>query len=101
MKINDVSKIYSVYETQPAAGKTVKKAPPSERADRLMLSKDAVDLQAVMKGLKKTPDLRADKISELTAKYEAGDHLAASRDIADILYKSGVMNKVKEAEEEK
>jgi len=101
MKINDVPKIYNIYETQPAAGKPIKKAQAAGGSDRLMLSRDAVDLQAVMKGLKKAPDVRADKVSELTQKYNAGEHLASNRDLADVLYKSGIMKKVREAEEDK
>ena len=93
MKIYDVTKIYGAYETQPTAGRPVKKASSLTGTDKLMLSKDALDFQAVMKGLKETPDIRQEKIAELGAKYEAGEHLANTKDIAEALFKSGVLNK--------
>lgn len=91
MKIYDVTKIYGVYEAQPAAGRSVQKAPASGKKDKLVLSKDAIDFQAVMKGLKDAPDVRADKVGELAAKYEAGERIAETKDIAEALYKSGAL----------
>ena len=93
MKIYDVTKIYGVYETQPAAGRPVQKASAMAGNDKLLLSRDAIDFQSVMKGLKAAPDARAEKIAEFSAKYESGEHLADARDIAESLIKSGVMNK--------
>ena len=93
MKIYDVTKIYGVYDTQPAVGRPVKKAASAAGTDKLMLSKDAIDFQAVMKGLKEAPDARPEKIAEYGAKYEAGAHLADTKDIAEALFKSGVMKK--------
>ncbi|MCL2060900.1 MAG: flagellar biosynthesis anti-sigma factor FlgM [Oscillospiraceae bacterium] len=93
MKIYDVTKVYGVYDAQPVAGRSVKKPGGSVGADKLVLSKDAIDFQAVMKGLKEAPDIRAEKVREFAAKYEAGDHLADTRDIAEALFKSGAMKK--------
>jgi anti-sigma28 factor (negative regulator of flagellin synthesis) len=94
MKIYDVTKIYGAYEAQPAAGRPVRQARSEKKTDRLMLSKDAVDYQAVIKGLKEVPDVRADKIRECMAKYEAGERFADSGDIAEALLKSGAMKKI-------
>ena len=94
MKINDVTKVYNIYETQPAAGRQVQKTAPAAKRDKLMLSRDAIDFQAVMKGLKEAPDVREDKVRELTAKYEAGERLAESADIAEALFRSGAVKKL-------
>jgi len=94
MKIYDVTKIYGVYETQPVAGRSVQKTPSVAKKDKLMLSRDAMDFQAVMKGLKDAPDVRAGKVGELSAKYNAGEQLADTKDIAGALYKSGVLKQV-------
>jgi hypothetical protein len=93
MKINDVTKIYGAYETQPVAGRPVKKPSAIDKTDKLMLSRDAIDFQAVMKGLKEAPDTRAGKVAEFTAKYEACEHIADARDLAEALLKSGVLKK--------
>lgn len=95
MKINDVTKIYGAYGVQPTAGQQAKKAASPAGRDRLMLSRDAIDFQTVMKGLKASPDIRAAKVSEISVKYETGDHLADTRDIADALYKSGALRRGK------
>jgi len=93
MKINDVTKIYGAYDAQPVAGRPVQKTPAAGKMDKLMLSRDAIDFQTVMKGLKDAPDVRAAKVAEYSAKYSAGEHLADTRDIADALFRSGVVYK--------
>jgi len=93
MRINDVTKIYGVYEAQPAAGRPVQKPAAGAKSDKLLLSKDAMDFQAVMKGLREAPDVRAAKVAEFEAKYEAGGHIADSRDIAEALIKSGALKR--------
>jgi len=93
MKIYDVTKIYGIYETQPATRRTDKKSVSLSKTDDLLLSKDAIDFQSVLKGLKEAPDVRAAKVAEFSSKYEAGEHLADTRDIAEALIKSGVLNK--------
>lgn len=95
MKIYDVSKVYGVYDIQPAKGRPVKNGAPAAKSDKLMLSRDAIDFQAVMKGLKEAPDVRAGKVAELSAKYEAGEHLADARDIAEALMRSGAVSKAR------
>jgi anti-sigma28 factor (negative regulator of flagellin synthesis) len=94
MKIYDVTKIYGTYDKQPVAGKPARKAPASAKSDKLLLSRDAIDFQTVMKGLKEAPDIRAEKVAELSAKYESGRHLADTREIAEAMLKSGCLNKI-------
>jgi len=94
MKINDVTKVYNIYETQPVAGRQAQRPIPAAKRDKLMLSRDAKDFQAVMKGLKDSPDVREDKVNELMAKYEAGERLAETADIAEALYRSGAVRKL-------
>ena len=93
MKITDVTKIYGVYEIQPAAGAAAKKAPAAAGKDGLMLSRDALDFQAVMKGLKEAPDIRAGAVADLSAKYEAGTYRADAREVAEALFKSGAIHR--------
>ena len=95
MKIHDITKVYGVYETQPVTGRPVQKSASVSKKDKLMLSRDAIDFQTVMKGLKEATDVRADKVAEFSAKYNAGEHFADTRDIAEALLKSGAVNKIK------
>lgn len=89
MKIYDVTKIYGTYEKPPVTGKTARKPQAAGKSDKLTLTRDAIDFQSVMKGLKEAPDVRNDKVAEHSAKYESGRHLADSRDIAEAIIKSG------------
>ena len=93
MKVNDISKVFGVYEAQPAANQPVKKAAAAAGKDKLMLSRDALDFQAVMKGLKEAPDARAGIVAGMSRKYEAGEHLADSRELAAALFKSGAVGR--------
>jgi len=94
VKIGDVAKIYGVYETQPAAGKRVAAARPTPRADKVSISDDAKDFQAVMRGLKAAPDFRADKVAEHAARYESGDSAADARAVAERMLASGIFRRL-------
>ena len=94
VKVGDVSKIYSVYETQATAGKRLAAARPAPKTDKVSISSDAKDFQAVMRGLKAAPDVRADKVAEHTAKYEAGESAADATAIAARMLASGMARRL-------
>jgi anti-sigma28 factor (negative regulator of flagellin synthesis) len=90
MKVFDVTKVYGVYEKQAGTEKRVSRTAFAPKSDKLSLSKDAKDFQAVMKGLKEAADTRADKVAEFSQKYEAGGYGADVREIAGSLLSSGL-----------
>jgi negative regulator of flagellin synthesis FlgM len=90
MQIYDITRIHGVYEKQPVASRRVCSAPIARQHDKLSLSDDAKDFQAVMRGLKDAPDIRADRVGEILQKYESGSYSADSKDIAGALAKSGL-----------
>ncbi|MDR1438677.1 MAG: flagellar biosynthesis anti-sigma factor FlgM [Clostridiales bacterium] len=93
MQVFDVTKVYGVYEKQPVGGKQVHRAPAAPKQDKLSLSGDAKDFQAVMRGLKDAPDIRADKVADLAGKYESGAYRAEPKDIAESLANSGLFSR--------
>ena len=93
MKVNNVSHVYGVYETQPVSGRTPVKTAQAHEKDKLMLSRDAISFQTVMKGLKDAPAIRADKVAELSAIYDSGERIADTKDVAEALYRSGALNR--------
>ena len=93
MKIVDVSQVYGVYEKQGVAGRPVQRKPVVSKSDKLSLSKDAMDFQAVMRGLKEAPDIRTEKVAELSQKYENGTYEPDVQGAADGLLKSGLLLK--------
>ena len=93
MKIHDVTKVYGVYEAQYVTGRPIRDKPAASKKDKLQLSRDAKDFQAVMNGLRNAPDIRADKVREISVKYESGERLAETTDIVEALLKNGVIKK--------
>ena len=91
MKIVDVSQVYGVYEKPNVAGRAIHRAPVASKSDKLSLSKDAKDFQAVMRGLKEAADVRPEKVSELSLKYESGSYEPSTHDVAEGLLRSGVL----------
>ena len=94
MKIGDISKIYGVYENKALMNRQVSKAKPASKLDKLSLSSDAKDFQSVMKGLKDTPDVREEKVQEVTRKYESPGYYPDYREVAEGLLRSGVLHNV-------
>jgi negative regulator of flagellin synthesis FlgM len=93
MKVYEATKVYGIYESQPVSGKRAPQAQAASQKDKLSLSKDAVDFQTVLKGLKGAPDVREDKVSELSSKYESGEYAVDPKDLAESLYKSGLFTR--------
>ena len=93
MKINDISKVLGVYENKAVNSKPVARAKPALGKDKLSLSSDAKDFQAVMRGLKDAPDIREDKVREVSKKYENANYSPDFRGVAEGLLNSGVFGK--------
>ena len=91
MKVIDVSPVYGVYEKQSVVGKPVQRTSAASKSDKLSLSRDAKDFQAVMRGLKTAPDTRTEKVAELSQKYDSGSYVMDSRSAAEGLLRSGVL----------
>ena len=94
MKVGDVPKIFGVYETQAIAGRRLSAARPASKKDKLSISDDAKDFQAVMRGLKDAPDIRAEKVAEHSAKYEAGESSVDARAVAQSMLASGIARRL-------
>jgi len=69
----------------PSASKSreVSSTPEISSSEKVELSSRAKDLQKVSEILKKTPDVREEKVSELKAKVANGTYQVKSKDVAD------------------
>jgi len=74
------SKSREVSSTPEISKEEGAKRPSSEKVE---LSSRAKDLQKVSEILKKTPDVREEKVSELKAKVANGTYQVKSKDVAD------------------
>lgn len=73
MKIwGEIPKILGIYDKQKNAGKVDKAAGVTSKKDMLSISEQAKDYQTALKAVRDIPDIRADKIKELEAKYRSG-----------------------------
>lgn len=89
MKIwGEIPKILGVYDKQKNVGKTEKASGAASKKDVVSISNQAKDFQTVMKALKDVPDMRQDKVNELSEKYETGNYDVSGNDIAGKILKS-------------
>jgi negative regulator of flagellin synthesis FlgM len=89
MKIwGEIPKIFGVYDKQKSVGKVDKASGVAPKKDVLSISSEAKDFQTVMKGLKDVPDIRADKVKELSSRYDSGTYDVNGKDIADRVIKA-------------
>jgi negative regulator of flagellin synthesis FlgM len=91
MKVNDVSKVYGVYENKLLGNKQPYRVNVEPKSDKLSLSNDAKDYQAVMKGLKEASDIREDKVQEVSRRYEDKSYRPDYREVAAGLLNSGII----------
>jgi negative regulator of flagellin synthesis FlgM len=81
--INKATKVYGVELAKSAKGirETVKSG--SQRSDAVVLSSEAQGLQQKIAAIKALPDVRTDRVNELTLKIESGQYKVDAAKIAD------------------
>lgn len=79
----DISKITGVYEAQKNTGRVEKTGQAVLKKDVLSISDEAKDYQTVNKALRGVPDIRRNKVDEITGKVEAGNYNVTGRNVAD------------------
>ena len=84
MKIwGDIPNISGIYSKQRAV-KSLQKASKKESVkDNVSISEKAKDFQSVMKALKEVPDIRENKVNELSEKYQNNNYNVKGKDIAE------------------
>ena len=95
MKIwGNTPKIPGVYDKQKNMARVNKTAGAAGKKDVLSISSKAKDFQTVMKALKDVPDMRKDRVDELSQKYRSGNYQVDGGDVADRIIKSFIDKKV-------
>ena len=83
MKIwGNVPKVTEVYNRQKAVSKVSQTQGTAAKKDVVSISGAAKDFQTVLKAIKDVPDVRQDKVDELSEKYESGSYNVNGSDIA-------------------
>jgi len=84
MKIwGDNPKVYGVYGKLNPAGKITPRDAVVSRKDEFSISKLAKEYQIALKALRNVPDIRMDKVQEISRKIEKGEYNVSAEDIAE------------------
>lgn len=93
MKIwGEIPKVSGIYDKNKKLNKVDGISGISSKKDVISISNQAKDIQTVMKVLKDVPDVRQEKVKELSEKYESGGYNANGKEIADKII-SSIMDK--------
>ncbi|WP_054632553.1 flagellar biosynthesis anti-sigma factor FlgM [Thermoclostridium stercorarium] len=86
MKIwGDNPKIYGVYNKPGPTGKFTQKDVVASKKDEFSISGLAKEYQVAMRALRNIPDIREDKVKEISRKIERGEYYVSAEDIAEKL----------------
>lgn len=84
----DGPKVFGVYSKPNQVGKADKNAAVAgTKKDEITISAPAKDFQTVMKALRKLPDIREDKVKEISFKIQKGDYKVEPKDISERIIK--------------
>jgi len=75
-------KITGVYGTNKNTGRIGKTGLAAAKKDVLSISGEAKDFQTVYKALKDVPDIRQNKVDELSSRVEAGSYSVTGHEVA-------------------
>ncbi|MEZ0537216.1 flagellar biosynthesis anti-sigma factor FlgM [Caldicellulosiruptoraceae bacterium PP1] len=84
MRIEDKFRIFQIYNKTSKVEKVDKKI-VSQKADKVEISQEAKDFQAILNAIKNTPDIRQDKVDEIKKKIESNTYNVSSNDIIEKL----------------
>lgn len=89
MKIwGNIPKVTGIYSSNGRVDNAANVKKLSSKKDELSISGTAKDYSVVMKALKQIPDVRQDKVDEISQKMESGNYFVDSHDIVDKIISS-------------
>lgn len=86
MKISNIFQATNIFKTNSKL-KTQKKF-NNKSIDNIKISSEAIDFQNALKAINKTPDVRQDKIDDISKKIQNGDYFVPSEKIADKIFQN-------------
>ena len=95
MKIwGEIPKVQGVYNKQNNLNRAAVSSEKSSKKDVVSISNNAKDFQTILKVLKDVPDIRQEKVSELSDKYKSGSYSVDGKDVAEKIF--GLLNNKKD-----
>ncbi|MDR1000011.1 MAG: flagellar biosynthesis anti-sigma factor FlgM [Clostridiales bacterium] len=87
MRISGGSSLHKAYEIQRSQTQPQGRMNRAEeRADTLSMSAQAKDFSRARQAIAQTPDIRADKVSDLKTRIEAGTYNVTGMEIAEKIF---------------
>lgn len=84
MKIwGDNPRVFGVYNQNSPVGKVAKPEKTASKRDKYEISGPAKDYQIAVKALKNIPDIRQDRVQEISAKMETNQYKVDAREISE------------------
>lgn len=89
MKITgDIYNVAKVYNKQKSVGNIAKTGQVVPKKDVVSISNDGRDYQTVAKALRDVPDIRQEKVDELTELYRSGGYNVSGEEIVEKIGRS-------------
>lgn len=86
MKIwGDNPKVFGIYNKLNPAGKVTQRDVVASKKDEFKISGLAKEYQVALKALHNIPDIRMEKVQEISRKIESGEYDVKAEDIAEKL----------------
>jgi len=84
----EIPKINGVYGAQKNIGRIGRSESAASKKDVVSISSEAKDIQTAYKALKDVPDIRQNKVADITGRFEAGTYNVTGNDIMDKVIKN-------------
>ncbi|MDD4602027.1 MAG: flagellar biosynthesis anti-sigma factor FlgM [Negativicutes bacterium] len=80
-----VQNVLKAYGEQTKAAQNTKneKSGPVQKQDEVILSSEAKEFGQILQSIKKLPDVREDKVNEISKKLDSGNYTIEAKDIAE------------------
>ena len=87
MNIKSIQNIAKIYGDQTKVSKTSKNqgSNSSQRSDEVILSSQAQEFSQILKAVKGLPEVREEKVKELSERIAKGEYKVDSKELADRL----------------
>ncbi|MDF2571195.1 MAG: flagellar biosynthesis anti-sigma factor FlgM [Sporomusa sp.] len=85
MNIKNIQNIAKIYGEQSKVSKSSKNqgGSSSQRPDEVILSSEAQELSQILRKVKDLPEVREDKVKDLSERIAKGEYKVDSRELAD------------------
>jgi negative regulator of flagellin synthesis FlgM len=92
MKITRVNQVLEVYNTNRI--QKTEKTNKTMGKDVFALSKEGKDFQIALSALSKVPDIRQEKVQEITQRLQSGNYNVSAQELADKIVESAFDQKI-------